>query len=435
MITARAWRLLYTLLFYLALPFLLLRLGFLGCRHRGYWQRLPERFGYAPRPPPGVATLWVHAVSVGEFLAALPLICALQAKYPNRRVLVTTVTPTGADMIRQRLGGSVTQAYLPFDIPVAVDRFLACAQPALGVLMETELWPNLLAACAERGVPVVLANARLSAISAHGYARFATLTRAMFSAVTAVAAQTEEDAARLRALGAAQITVTGNLKYDQPLDPVAVERGRDWRKKNAGTKPVWVAASTHAGEEEIILAAQKLIRQWQPDCLLILAPRHPGRVARVEAVAEKHGFKVQRHSRAQPHDRPDVYLVDTLGELVMFYAAADVAFVGGSLISVGGHNLLEPAALGLPVLSGPHVHNFAKARRLLMDAGGLETVTSVDTLVRAVIKLLTDPVMRRTQGQAAARVVQANRGATDRVMEIISKTASREWCVAVSGGN
>jgi 3-deoxy-D-manno-octulosonic-acid transferase len=415
---ARVWRLLYTLLLYLALPFLLLRLGFLGFRHRGYWQRLPERFGHAPQS--GAATLWIHAVSVGEFLAALPLIGALQSKYPGHRILITTVTPTGADMIRQRLGGRVTHAYLPFDIPGAVDRFLVRARPVLGMLMETELWPNLLAACAEHHVPMMLANARLSAVSARGYARFATLTRAMLSAIAAVAAQTEEDAMRLQDLGAAQITVTGNLKYDQSLDPVVVRLGREWRAKNAATRPAWIAASTHAGEEEIVLAAQRRILARYTNCLLILVPRHPDRAAAVATIAKKQGFEVHCHSRADEGAEPEVYVVDTLGELILFYAAADVAFVGGSLIPVGGHNLLEPAALGLPVLCGPYAFNFAEVRRLLAAAGGLETVSSAVTLAQSIVRLLNDPGASQARGQAASSVVQANRGATNRIMSIIA---------------
>ncbi|HTT08800.1 MAG TPA: lipid IV(A) 3-deoxy-D-manno-octulosonic acid transferase [Gammaproteobacteria bacterium] len=414
------WRLLYTLSFYLALPFLLLRLGFLGWRHRGYWRRLPERFGFAPYSPPGAITLWIHAVSVGEFLAALPLINALQSKYPNHRILITTMTPTGADMVRQKLGGVVTHAYMPFDVPGAVARFLVRTRPALCVLMETELWPNLLAACAGRRVPVLLANARLSAISARGYARFASLTHAMLSAVTA-AAQTVEDAVRLQTLGAAQITVTGNLKYDQPLDPDAIKLGREWRERNAAARPVWIAASTHAGEEEIVLAAHGQIRRRYPDCLLILVPRHSNRAAAVTTIAERRGFRVQRHSRSEESGDSAVHVVDVLGRLILFYAAADVAFVGGSLVPTGGHNLLEPAALGLPVLCGPYAFNFVEARHLLKEAGGLESVTDATMLAQAVMRLLSDPLARRVRGRAAAAVVEANRGATNRIMSIIAK--------------
>jgi len=418
-LTARGWRLLYTLLFYLALPFLLLRLAFLGFRHRGYWRRLPERFGFARRSPSGARTIWIHAVSVGEFLAALPLITALRSRYFNPRILITTVTPTGADMVRQKLGDAADHAYLPFDVPDAVDRFLTRVRPVLCLLMETELWPNLLAACGGQRVPVVLVNARLSEKSARGYARLASLTRAMLSAVTVIAAQTEGDAARLRAQGAGRIVVTGNLKYDQPLDSEAIKLGREWREKNAAARPVWIAASTHAGEEEIILAAHERIRARYPDCLLILVPRHPDRGAAVTVLAERRGFRARRHGRSAAAAVWDVYVVDVLGRLIMFYAASDIAFVGGSLMRVGGHNLLEPAALGLPVLCGPHAFNFSGARHLLEEAGGLQVVADAGELARAVTGLFGDSSARQSRGRAASEVVAANRGATDRIMRII----------------
>lgn len=393
------------------LPLMLLRLYWRGYRDPGHRQRWRERLGFVPQSPTG--GLWLHAVSVGETRAALPLIRALQARYPDRPLLVTTTTLTGSRQVREALGEQVHHVYAPYDLPGAVARFLRNTQPRLAVIMETELWPNLLRQCAVAGIPTVIANARLSEQSARGYARIRGLTGSMLRDITLIAAQAEADAERFRALGAPRVQVTGNLKYDLSLSATLPEQGRALRRDVLGeNRPVWIAASTHAGEDEPILDAFAILRIRWPELLLILTPRHPERFDRVAALCRQRGFPTVRRSEQRPC-APDcvVFLGDSMGELLQFYAAADLAFVGGSLVATGGHNVLEPALLGLPVLFGPHMFNFTEAGERLLEAEAAWQIANAAELAVAVERLLTDPERRQAAGQRGRAVVKRHRGA------------------------
>lgn len=420
-------RLLYSLLLYLLLPAILLRLCWRALRAPAYARRWGERFGRVARLPGPV--IWVHAVSVGETLAALPLIRRLLAAHPRARLLVTTTTPTGSAQVRAALGEGVAHCYAPYDFPHAVRRFLDLVRPALLIVMETELWPNLLHGCARRGIPVVLANARLSARSAAGYARVAALTQPMLAALTRVAAQTREDGERLLALGLApdRLQVTGNIKFDLELDDALRERTRCLRDQwRGGARPIWLAASTHEGEDEPVLATHRRLLASRPDALLVLVPRHPERFERVHALCRRQGFAVVRRSEGrQPAADAQVLLGDTMGELLAFCGAVDLVFVGGSLVPVGGHNLIEPAAWGRPVLSGPELFNFEEAAALLAAGGGLRICADGGALAAAVVELLGQPERCAAMGAAAHAVAEVNRGALARLVAIIDPLCPR----------
>ncbi len=413
-------RLIYNGLLYLILPLALLRLYWRGRRDAGHRQRWRERLGFVPTLLPG--GLWVHAVSVGETRAALPLIRALLDRYPDLPLLVTTTTLTGSRQVREALGERVQHVYAPYDLPGATRRFLQRARPRLAVIMETELWPNLLRQCATASIPVLLANARLSERSARGYGRIRGLTAALLRDVTLIAAQADADAARFRALGAPRVEVTGNLKYDLALPVDLPERGQRLRRDLLGDqRPVWIAASTHAGEDEPILEAfARLCARWP--ALLLLVPRHPERFDSVAALCRQQGFSVIRRSERKVC-APDttVFLGDSMGELLLFYAAADLAFVGGSLVATGGHNVLEPALLGLPVLFGPHMFNFTEAGERLLEAEAAWRVADAGELAAAVDRLLTDSELRQTAGRRGQAVVERHRGALAALLGLIEK--------------
>lgn len=405
-------RLLYTVLLYLLLPLALLRLYWRGRRDPGHRQRWRERFGLIP-PLPLTGCLWIHAVSVGETRAALPLIRALQARYPQWPLLVTTSTLTGSRQVREAFGEQIHHVYAPYDLPGAVSRFLRNVRPHLAIIMETELWPNLLRQCAAAEIPVLIANARLSERSARGYARIGNLTAAMLRDIALIAAQSEADADRFRALGAPRVCVTGNLKYDLTLPEDLAERGRQFRQAVLGEqRPVWIAASTHAGEDEQILDTLATLRSRWPELLLLLVPRHPERFESVAALCRQRGFALVRRSEQRPC-APDVavFLGDSMGELLLFYAAADLAFVGGSLVATGGHNVLEPALLGLPTLFGPHMFNFTEAGERLLAAGAAWQVADAAQLAAEVDRLLAAPALRHNAGQRGRAMVEQHRGA------------------------
>lgn len=410
---------LYTVLLYLATPLILARLYWRSRRLPDYRHRWAERFGVFPAlPVPGC--LWIHAVSVGETRAALPLIRALRERYPTWPLLITTTTPTGSQQVREALRDAVWHVYAPYDLPGAVTRFLARTRPRLAVVMETELWPNLFHYCAAAGIPTVVANARLSEHSARGYARLGSLTAQMLAKGTLVAAQSEADAARFRALGAARVRVTGNLKYDLALPPALLAQGQELRRTWGAQRPVLIAASTHAGEEELILDACERLRRRFSDLLLVLVPRHPERFPVVAELCRRRGLPlVARSEQRRCEQATQVFLGDSMGELLLFYAAADVAFVGGSLVPVGGHNVLEPALLGLPVLFGPQMFNFSEASQHLLEARAAWRVNDAAELAETAGRLLGDPALRRAAGRRGKAMVEANRGALAALVEII----------------
>ncbi len=410
----------YNLLTYLLLLPWALYWGMRGIANRSYWHKLPERFGVGYRKLD--RSIWVHAVSVGEVVAAVPLIRALLRDYPGRTVLVTTVTPTGAARVRSVFGDDVQHAYIPFENPDAVARFFDANRPELAMIMETEIWPNLYHGCGVRGIPLVLISARISPKSVRGYRRLLPLFRETLSHGIIIAAQTEADAGRFLSLGAAEerTRVTGNIKFDIDLPATIAADGRAMREALFPSRPVWVAASTHDGEESIVLDAHAAVLERRPDALLILVPRHPQRFAAVRDLVEKRGFGVvaRTEETSVPPSTP-VFLGDTMGELLLFYAAADAAFVGGSLVPIGGHNLLEPAAVGVPMISGPHVFNGEEIARLFMSTDACLAVDSAESLAGAVLRLLDDEALSvRMAAQARARLAD-NRGALGRLLDMI----------------
>jgi 3-deoxy-D-manno-octulosonic-acid transferase len=415
-------RFVYLLAVYLAAPLISAVFLWRGLRDRGYWRNFGERFGFgAPAPPHGV---WIHAVSVGEVQACAPLVGVLRQRYPDLPLTVTALTPTGTARARALFGNAAQVRYVPFDLPGAVRRFFARVQPRLAVIVETELWPHLYRECGRRRVPLVLASARLSARSAGRYRRLGALFRDTLSQAVVVAAQGTVDAERFHALGAdpARTHVTGNLKFDFELPPQTVARGARLREQYARGRPLWVAGSTHGGgEERALLEAQQRVRAVHPEALLVLAPRHPQRFAEVAALLHQAGVSFVRRSQGAAAAAQDceVLLLDSLGELLDFYAAADVAFVGGSLVPVGGHNLLEPAALGVPILTGPHNSNSEEIARLLIARGAVEVVRDAAELGARVGALLANPEARVRIGAQGRVSVDSNRGALGKLLGLI----------------
>jgi len=413
----RRW---YSLLIYAAVPFAFVVVLWRGLRDRSYWQGLSERFGGGARV--GLTgTVWLHAVSLGEMSAAAPLLRALRFKYPHNSLVLTTATPTGRARAKSLFGDTVDVRFLPYDTPGAVARFLDRIRPRLAIIMETELWPNLYAECEHRGVPLVLASARLSAKSVSRYRRFGGLFRGIFSASSLIAAQTQGDAERFIAIGAqsARTHVVGNIKFD--IEPRDEASGRESRASlGRSARPTWIAGSTHAGEDEQVLAAHGALLAEAPDTLLILAPRHPDRFRAVADLLDDRGLRFTRRSEGvAPDGATQVLLVDTVGELGALYAAADVAFVGGSLVPIGGHNLLEPAALGIPVLTGPYYSNGKDIARLLLARGAALQVNDAQELAAVVKRLLGDPAERRRVGAAGKEIVESNRGSVARLLALI----------------
>ena len=416
----------YTLCFYLLIPLILLRLLWRSIAAPAYAQRWAERFGFFPELKTDKKVIWLHTVSVGEFLAALPLIRRLQAD-ERVQLVITTTTPTGSERVRATLGESVFHVYAPYDVPDAIARFFTRVQPSLYLVMETELWPNTLAACAKRKIPALLINGRLSEKSARGYARFSSLMQPMLANLTSALIQNKIDAQRFVDLGLspANAQVTGNIKFDLSLTNELREQaiGLKNQLSNQGQRLVWIAASTHQGEDEIILDAFAQLRQttnaYAQSTLLVLVPRHPERFERVGQLCEARGFKTLRRSRGEITTDMDVLLGDTMGELMLLFGASDIAFVGGSLVPNGGHNFIEPAAWGLPLLSGEHLFNFAEVSRLLQDAGALISAKNADELAQQLLILVADEQQRSERGDKALQVAVENRGALDKTLAII----------------
>jgi len=417
----RRLRYLYTLAMFLVTPLMVVRLLMRGVRLRPLHRRWPERFGFFAAPG-FTGSLWVHAVSVGEVNAAEPLIKALRRDYPNAPLVITTVTATGTARVHQLFGDSVFQVYLPYDLPFAVNGFLRRVRPRLALIVETEIWPNLYFACCRSGIPLMIVNARLSERSLRGYRPMRGVVRAALRCVSMIAAQSRIDVARYRLLGAdpRQIAVTGNMKFDMPIPHGAEASGAAMREHWGPNRPVWMAASTHEGEDAVVLQAHLQILKQLPEALLLLAPRHPERFRLVEHAVRSQGFSVATYSvDTVPSPKHQVFVIDAMGQLMPFFAATDVAFVGGSLVPIGGHNVLEPAALSTPVLVGPHTFNFEEITRSLIQQGGAERVMSPEQLDRDVLQLLNDPGKRQQMGLAAQQLFERERGAVRRIMRMI----------------
>ena len=412
---------LYTALLYLIQPLIWLRLWLRGRKAPAYRKRWAERYGYCAGKvePHGIV---LHSVSVGETLAAVPLVRALRHRYPMLPITVTTMTPTGSERAQSAFGKDVHHVYLPYDLPGSINRFLDTVDPRLVIIMETELWPNIIRILHQRQIPLVIANARLSERSAKGYKKLGGFMRDLLQRITLIAAQNNEDAERFLSLGLKRthLAVTGSLKFDISVTPELAARAVTLRRQWASRRPVWIATSTHEGEETIILDAHRRLLQQFPDLLLILVPRHPERFKDACDLTQKRGFSFTLRSSGEiPSSATQVVIGDTMGELMMLYGIADIAFVGGSLVERGGHNPLEPAAHAIPVLMGPHIWNFKDICAKLQQAEGLITVTDVVSLEKEVANLLQDDDYRRYYGRHAVEVLHQNQGALQRLLQLL----------------
>ena len=413
-------RLLYNLLTYLLLlPYAAYWLS-RSIGNPAYRHKIGQRFGFGF--PALDRCIWIHAVSVGEVVAAVPLIKALQRRFEGIPILVTTMTPTGAARVEATFGDSVSHSYLPYETPDAVARFFRSVRPEIALIVETEIWPNLYRSCGTRGIPLVLVSARISPKSVGSYKRLTPLFRETLSHGIVIAAQSQADAERFLSLGAEpkRTRVTGNIKFDIELPGDLIRRAADTRRSLFGERKVWVAASTHEGEEERVLAAHRLLIDQHPDLLLVLVPRHPQRFDPVAELIRKSGLSFVRRTADRPSSpETSVFLGDTMGELTLFYAAGDVVFVGGSLVPVGGHNLLEPAALGLPIVTGPHVFNAQEIADRLLRRDACRLVNDTAELADTVHELFDRPDRARQLGDNARRILEENRGALAELMKLI----------------
>lgn len=413
-------RYLYSFLFYIALPFIFVRLLWRSRRAPQYRQRLAERFGFCRYRLE--RCIWLHAVSVGETIAAIPLIKMLKANYPDIPIVVTNMTPTGSARVKAAFGDAVINVFIPYDLPGILARFLDRIRPLIVVIMETELWPNLFASCEKRQIPIVLTNARLSQKSASGYQRIPSLTRHMLKTMRAMAVQGHADAERFVELGMPRdrLTVTGNLKFD--IEPPAdlSSKSTALRQQLGTNRLIWIAASTHPGEDEIILAAHRIVQKTFKNALLILVPRHPERFDSVAALIEQEGFQlVRRREHVSCDENVDVFLGDTMGEMMLMYAVSDVAFVAGSFAAIGGHNMLEPAVLHKPIITGPQLYNFAEISEMLIKAKGMVVTHNAEELASQIIALFSNEQERHAIGENAYHILKMNRGALKKQFDII----------------
>jgi 3-deoxy-D-manno-octulosonic-acid transferase len=410
-------RFLYSLIFLLLLPLILLRLYWKGRQLPAYRQHIGERLGFYPSM--SGRFIWLHAVSVGETRAAAPLVRQLQQRYPEFSVLLTQMTPTGRETAQQLFGNSVTCVYLPYDLPWIIRRFLRHFRPAFGILMETEIWPNLIQQCRQANVPLYLANARLSERSAKGYARLQRLVRPAFAGLTRIAAQTAEDAQRLAVLGANQPLVCGNIKFDVSPPPDLAQQSARLAGLLGENRQILLWASTREGEEEQLLDAFQQL-QWPDLLLLLIVPRHPQRFDDVANQIHQRGLSLQKRSAGLPIAASTrAVLGDSMGEMFAYFSVADVAIIGGSIQPLGGQNLIEACAVGTPVLFGPHMFNFAEASRLALEAGAAQQADSADELLAQAHILLQNLPRRQQMGFAGIAFSQAHRGATERIIALL----------------
>ncbi|MBI6339812.1 lipid IV(A) 3-deoxy-D-manno-octulosonic acid transferase [Proteus sp. PR00224] len=413
---------LYQVLLYLIQPLIWLRLLLRSRKAPAYRKRWGERYGFCKGKvvPQGIL---LHSVSVGETLAAVPLVRALRHHYPDLPITVTTMTPTGSERVRSAFGDDVYHVYLPYDLPGSVNRFLKTVDPKLVIIMETELWPNLISKLHQRKIPLIIANARLSERSAAGYQKLGSFVKTMLQKITLIAAQNQEDGERFIELGLkrSHLHVTGSLKFDISVTPELAARAVALRRQWAAHRPVWIATSTHEGEETIILETHKKLLTQFPQLLLILVPRHPERFPKAEQLTREAGLKYTlRSTDAVPDAQTQVVIGNTMGELMLLYGIADLAFVGGSLVERGGHNPLEAAAHAIPVIMGPYTFNFKNICAKLDQAEGLITVTDSESMATAIASLLNDEDYRRYYGRHAVEVLHENQGALLRLLTLLS---------------
>ncbi len=406
----------YSLCTYLALPGILGHLLFRGIKNPEYHRRNSERMGYVPFAPL-TDSIWIHAVSVGEVQSAHPLAQKILKESICMDMLVTTTTPTGSKQMQNSFPQSVFHSYLPYDIPFFVKRFLPSINPKLAIFMETEIWPNIFKLCSHNSIPLVIANARLSPSSLQGYKKIKFFIKPVLNYCQKILAQSDKDAERFLSLGAAEhkVITTGNMKYDIELSEKKIHKGRELKAKLHSKTAIWIAASTHNTEEDLLLDVHAKLLQEEPNALLIIVPRHPERFETAANLCCKYGLKFQRHS-AREEINPDiqVYLGDTMGDLSTYYAAADIAFVGGSLAEIGGHNMLEPAALGLPIFTGPHLFNFQEISKKLQENRAITVINSSPELLNNLCSILNSPENIQTMGERAKQVVLENQGAVEK---------------------
>ncbi len=417
----------YVVLSYLLSPLYAMYWIFRGLVNQAYWDRLGQRLGFG-YPVLSKGSIWIHAVSVGEVQATVPLIEVLRDRFPNRQLLITTVTPTGAARASSLYGHRVTHCYVPFEIPFAVRNFFNAIKPDLALVMETEIWPNLYDACGRREIPLILVSARISPQSVNRYRRFLPLFRETLSHGIVIAAQSEADAERFRSLGAApeRTWVTGNIKFDFETPADLEGRGEALREQYFPERPVWVAASTHDKEEEQVLSAHQQLLEEIPEALLILVPRHPERFGAVKSLLRKAEVKFVSRTDERPCARDTVVFVgDTMGELPMFYAASDIAFVGGTLVPIGGHNLLEPAALGLPIVTGPHLFNTQDIANMFSELGAFVQVQDATELSAALKTLFRDRDEAQKMASKGRTILVDNKGALQRLLDLMEPLISK----------
>ena len=416
-------RILYTTLFYLLLPFILFRLYWRGFKAPEYRKRWKERLAFYPPKYP-VDVIWIHAVSVGEAEAVFPLLKQLQADFPSDKFLITCTTPTGSARIHAVLGDDVSHVYLPYDLPIVVHRFLAVFKPKIAIIMEKEIWPNLYAQCAKNNIPLMIINARLSANSAKGYKKIPALIKPALANVSWLVTQTEEDKARFIEIGAKAecIETSGNMKFDLVIDAHIIQQAQEIKKNSFANRFVWLIASTHENEEDIFLEIYPQLKQQIPELLLLIVPRHPERFNAVKQLVEKMQLTVcMRSTGLQCLAETDVYIADTMGELKLLYGVADVCFVGGSMVPVGGHNILEPAAMGVPILFGPYMVNFKEISNNVLALDAAIQCTSKDQIITTFVQLYNDPDYRKNVAFKAKDFVIQNQGATKKTAKIIQR--------------
>ncbi|MFO1256925.1 MAG: lipid IV(A) 3-deoxy-D-manno-octulosonic acid transferase [Gammaproteobacteria bacterium] len=419
-------RAIYSLLFIFGLPVILLRLIMKSVKLPAYRSRWRERFGCPSLSL--TSSIWVHAVSVGEAISAVPFVRQIQKQFPALPIVVTTMTPTGSDRVKaafsKELNQTIFHSYVPYDIPFALQAFIKRVNPMALILMETEIWPNLITVCHDYHIPMMIANARLSPKSLKQYKMGRAIVKPLMEKITYVGAQSAMDSERFIEIGTPTETVqtVGNIKFDMSWPPEVIQKGKALRHQLGTHRQIWIAASTHEGEEAIVLQAYHQLKSQFSDLLLLLVPRHPERFQKVAQLCETANLKIVKHTENIPcSNETDVFLGDTMGEMGTFYAASNVVFVGGSFAPIGGHNLLEPAALSLPILTGPHLHNFVYISEVLLAAGGATLVQNQDELVECIANLLRDPKWAHVQGQRAQTVVEENKGALERLMKLVCK--------------